>query len=102
MRESCQVNNCAIPCSHGGDTCGTLDYRTGPCRTCAHTSCCAETGPCASDAECAGLHLCAMSCAGDAGCVADCLATASPEALTLFETLDTCRSSNCATECAAF
>jgi hypothetical protein len=100
VRAYCLASRCTTICGTT-DRCGGLDYPSGTCRTCMIGSCCAEAEACGTDAGCAGLFLCLTACHGDAACAATCRRLGTADGVTLYDAVDGCRTTSCATECPA-
>jgi hypothetical protein len=104
--EGCDDETAAfLKCLQGGSTkpdagpqggCG-LTTGVAACDTCVDTNCCSQASACSNDTECLAILDCVANC-NDSTCDTACM-NAHPTGKTKEQSLVTCVSSHCSTEC---
>jgi hypothetical protein len=100
VREYCLASNCSTACEATARTCGGLGGMQATCKTCMEANCCDEGQACGTSAECAAVYVCIDACGDDTACQDECLETGDEPGIAAYQTLTTCRTTSCATECA--
>jgi hypothetical protein len=108
--EMCVQSSCNSQCAGMGmmptgdmgsasTMCGGLGTGVAACDTCLDSKCCSQASACSNSMPCMGYLNClsTMNCTTTA-CANTC-STANPGGATIYNALDTCLSTNCATQC---
>jgi hypothetical protein len=87
------------PTDMGGGMCGSLGTGVAACDTCLDNKCCSQAAACSNSMPCLGYLQCLQTKNCTTTTCANSCSTANPGGATIYNGLNTCLSTNCATLC---